>query len=683
MSVTYRQIGLAGGSLLTSRLLLTGALKDYPLSLLLAHLAVAQGVQWRTAARKIKPKATGTSLPCAQLGALWFVAITLLSCICLISAYKTLRFAGSLPTAALLLSLHFSATLSKGSALSTAEQSVIGASRLAIFTGGFTLVLLWDYRLNITSRDMSIAFLASSHVLIRIPAIATSLENRIRMPWFLKTSYRPIDVRYLSPSIMVPLTVLAYLDEGSKPFVGTMSVTNCTILLVNFIFIAACHWISCNTAASNILAINALVSPWSETGLNQNAWTALAFSGFASFGSLLLPDDSAMLSPWQCMGYLAALAASQNLSSEIKAPEYLATKTRALLEAQVILPQGYHDLEMNSSTIESPKSHISGGRTLYRTIACAATFWSIFAYALAFRSASSSHAAVNISTPISSSTDFDIVVAAYDRAGHEIAQDINSILSLSALQNHTIRTYIYNKGSHMPLLEERVQKYLHKSTALYMKQLDNEGREGGTYLHHIVSQWQDLARHTLFIQEQAHDFALIKQRIGDYLVPETGFMSLSYEGKIWKQCDHLRAGTWPGITESIHRVASMMNSTDECQDLVMTFRGQFLASSARIRSNSKVFYAELLEDLVDPTSWMHTPALLQSPWLGAESDSLVDPVFGYTLERLWGVLMRCSKTDIAGRSPSLLGSYIRSIWFGQKVAMEDVQCLDHDSKDKY
>lgn len=75
-------------------------------------------------------------------------------------------------------------------------------------------------------------------------------------------------------------------------------------------------------------------------------------------------------------------------------------------------------------------------------------------------------------------------------------------------------------------------------------------------------------------------------------------------------------------------------------------------------------------------SWMHTKKALQSPWVGTQSDSLVDPVFGYTLERLWGMIMHCSNSRIAERGPSLLGSYVRSRWFGQKVPLEDVQCMD-------
>lgn len=61
---------------------------------------------------------------------------------------------------------------------------------------------------------------------------------------------------------------------------------------------------------------------------------------------------------------------------------------------------------------------------------------------------------------------------------------------------------------------------------------------------------------------------------------------------------------------------------------------------------------------------MHDPLLLQSPWDNVETESLVDPVFGYTLERLWGLVMHCSDQHMADWSPSLAGSYILSACFG-------------------
>lgn len=153
-------------------------------------------------------------------------------------------------------------------------------------------------------------------------------------------------------------------------------------------------------------------------------------------------------------------------------------------------------------------------------------------------------------------------------------------------------------------------------------------------------------------------------------------MSLSYEGKLWKQCEHLSAGSCSGVTTAVSLVSEMVRPGGECQDSVLIFRAQSLASSARIRGNDRAIYSELLDKLLDSTSWMYATEVLRSPWTASREVSLAYSVFGYALERLWGVVMRCSNDRLAFRSPSLLGSYARSVWFGQKVPIEDVQCLD-------
>lgn len=42
--------------------------------------------------------------------------------------------------------------------------------------------------------------------------------------------------------------------------------------------------------------------------------------------------------------------------------------------------------------------------------------------------------------------DLDVIIAAYDRPGKGIAQDLNSLLDLHTLRNHTSRVHVYNKG---------------------------------------------------------------------------------------------------------------------------------------------------------------------------------------------------------------------------------------------
>jgi hypothetical protein len=677
------QAALIGGSFLTSKMLMTGALKDFPLSLLFAHVSILWSVQTQWSTRKTKTYALSSLLIGRDIGAFWFLVLVLTAYVCSISAYKVLRFAGSVPTASMLLSVHFSAGPYNRCSVSKSQEMLNVAARATVFAIGFAFVLIWDYRVNVTSRDMSVAFLISSHLLVRITAIAVAIQDRISVPWFLRTTYRPMKRRHWPLCVLPPLAIVAYLDEASQPFVGTISTGNCMILLVNLVLTTAACIVSCIAPTSDLLTPDSLASLDTSIHVDQGNRTILAFSGSVCLGSWLLLDSPAMLSSWQVVGYLTALVVARSPPTRWLVTEDRMSKDSALLGCRADVHQCAHSPGTDGTATRTSSAHqlCRQANQSNSRIVSVLVIWSIFACTILLKPAVLDYYRIDIGTSVTPSTDFDVVIAAYDRPGIEMAHDIDSIMSLQTLQNRTTSIYIYNKGPETSQFERNIRQNLRNASTLYIEGLDNKGKEGGTYLHHIVSQWDSLARHTLFIQEQPHDFALLKQRIADYLVPETGFMSLSYEGKTWKQCEHLRAGTWTGITESISRVSSMVNSSDTCQDPLLTFRGQFLVSDARIRSNSKTMYAVLLHGLVDDRSWMHAPALLRSPWVNAESDSVVDPVFGYTLERLWGVIMRCSNRHVADRSPSLLGSYMRSVWFGQKVAFEDVQCLDDDSKD--
>lgn len=109
-----------------------------------------------------------------------------------------------------------------------------------------------------------------------------------------------------------------------------------------------------------------------------------------------------------------------------------------------------------------------------------------------------------------------------------------------------------------------------------------------------------------------------------------------------------------------------------CHDLVLTYRGQFLASAARIRGNDKSLYGQLPDGLLDMSSWMHQPEYIERGLTTGTPDFLTDPAFGYVLERLWSGIMGCSSARVAYQSPSLLSSHVRSIWSGQKSPLADV-----------
>lgn len=656
------QAGTIAGSFFTSRMLMMEALKDHPLCLLFLHVSLLWLIQtyWRTHPRQAFASPATQSIQ--HIGALWLLVLVPTTCICLVSAYKVLRFAGSASTASMLLSLHFSAHAYRRRPASRAREIISVVTRGTIFAIGYAFVLVWDYRVNITSRDMSSAFLISSHVLIYAPAIIVALHNMPGMPRTSSKAVPRLTARCHWPScVLLPLAVVIYIDEASKPFVGTIATRDCMLLLANLVFTMVACILSQYAPTSESVTLGDLTSSSTTSILvNRDCWARLVFPGFVVLGAWLSNDPLVMISSWQVAGYVTALAASRS----------------ALF--QITHSFGTGDVTTKQSSITAlcrRASYLRSGVFL------ALSVWLLCACTVLLKPTRPKYDRPGVDGPDLPSADFDIVVAAYARPGIEIAHDVHDIMSLQALGSRTTNIYIYDKGPEVSELEPDIRRYLQNASALHITRLDNTGREGGTYLHHIVSEWNRLARHTLFIQEQAHDFALLKQRIADYLVLDTGFMSLSYEGKTWKQCDHLRAGAWIGVTESICRISRMINSNHSCGDLSLTFRGQFIVSDTRIRSNSKSMYAGLLHDLQDAGSWIHSPAMMQSPWNNARQDSVEDPTFGYTLERLWGFIMHCSDKDVADRNPSLLGSYIRSVWFGQRFPSRDVQCLDDDSKD--
>jgi hypothetical protein len=674
-------LGLVAGCILTSKALMMGMLRDYPISLLLMQAVAILAVQIISSNRQTDPKKTQLTRRCATIEAIFCLAVVVLPYACLTCAYKILRFAGSLPTAILLLSLHWSPTCEFMQSPSMRKSIAVTSIKAIVFACGYSMLLLCDFRLNMTSRDMSIAWLLLSHTLRLMPTFASRLQRLLQLPNSTQAIPRSAQVSYWLAFAILLLATVACLDEGSQPFVGIPSNLSYLLLATNLFLTASAYLLSDVVSLFDVLDADKLHSG-EPSGLpeSRDAWTTLAFTGLVSLGSLLVPDRPIYLSPWQFAGYIAALAASSSSFSS----SWQAGRRNTEVTSPAMLEHQYHQLEngdhkddiQNSVRSESPGKSTQMGQTSYAAMICAIATWLLFGSIIWLKPTELVYPTDDLDVAFDPPTDFDIVVAAYDRPGKDIAQDVNALLNPQIMQNRTTRIFVYDKGPEPALLEHDLRKYLSNSTDVVFEKLENKGREGATYLHHITSRWDELARHTLLIQEHAHDFVFLKQRISDYFVQETGFMSLSYEGKLWKQCEHISAGSWPGVTSAVSRVSEMVRPGSDCQDPVLTFRGQFLVSGARVRGNDKAVYSDLLNSLIDPTSWMHAPEISTSPWTSNSEVSLVDPVFGYTLERLWGVIMRCSNDRVAFRSPSLLGSYVRSVWFGQKVPFEDVQCLD-------
>ncbi|KEQ80004.1 hypothetical protein M438DRAFT_254441, partial [Aureobasidium pullulans EXF-150] len=265
----------------------------------------------------------------------------------------------------------------------------------------------------------------------------------------------------------------------------------------------------------------------------------------------------------------------------------------------------------------------------------------------------------------------DLVVSRYDESAYSVASYIGPILNMTPLSGLTTRVIIYSTGQDEPEdLRDDLRHHLPFNVDVIVRQRPNVGREGAAFLHHITTGWQDPADHTLFMQAELHYSWSVRRRIQDYLVPNTGFLSLS-DDQCW---DH---STWSESPDVLKSIYSRANPTLR-QGYTLTYRGQFIASRHRIHTQDKQLFQDLLDEFVNPRSVAHSSGYAEHPWLPGKSDSMNRPLFGYTIERLWGVLMQCSDVQLAYRCPSLLSSAIGSVLHTSTPILQDCQCLDLD-----
>ncbi|KAI1259840.1 hypothetical protein F5Y18DRAFT_407910 [Xylariaceae sp. FL1019] len=246
------------------------------------------------------------------------------------------------------------------------------------------------------------------------------------------------------------------------------------------------------------------------------------------------------------------------------------------------------------------------------------------------------------------SWDLDIVIAWYDEPIEQVIRTSQLALELPNLAGRKVRTIVYNKGTMNQT--ELEQAFPHASSDLIVRPLENFGREGNTYLTHVINKEQDWASHTMFVQAEPHEPEYLQARLRDYFIQNTGFLSLSYVRNFCASCDDCNDHSgWSGNGTLIRDIFDRSNPNQECQDLSMTYRGQFVVSAKRMQQANQ----KLLKDLRDKVD---------------ESDE-----FGYVLERMWSTIFRCP--TISEKCPTLLSG-----WVGNLAAAADCQCLDVESE---
>ncbi|CAF4613411.1 unnamed protein product, partial [Rotaria socialis] len=94
-----------------------------------------------------------------------------------------------------------------------------------------------------------------------------------------------------------------------------------------------------------------------------------------------------------------------------------------------------------------------------------------------------------------SHSEFDIVLSYYVEDIWDVERFIRYLKNVSTIQRLSPRVIVYNKNVKISI------EYL-KDTLLadIVRVLPNRGREGATYLTHIIENYDTIANHTLFSQ---------------------------------------------------------------------------------------------------------------------------------------------------------------------------------------
>jgi len=103
-------------------------------------------------------------------------------------------------------------------------------------------------------------------------------------------------------------------------------------------------------------------------------------------------------------------------------------------------------------------------------------------------------------TLLSSRNKFDVVLSYYAENVYSVRRFIRYLRNVSTLQKLQVRFIVYNKNSN------KNNSYLRELLKVdIVHSLPNLGREGGTYLYHIITNYHSLANHILFSQAGVED----------------------------------------------------------------------------------------------------------------------------------------------------------------------------------
>ncbi|KAL9631939.1 MAG: hypothetical protein Q9164_005622 [Protoblastenia rupestris] len=244
-----------------------------------------------------------------------------------------------------------------------------------------------------------------------------------------------------------------------------------------------------------------------------------------------------------------------------------------------------------------------------------------------------------------------MVVSHYKQSPRAIYKYLDQLRKIPNLAKLGTKTTIYTKSRSKMNMDDF--KNLTAADSLF--RLRNVGQDSGTYLHHIVQNYDHLPRYTMFLRD---DPVGLVDQTGLFDEPHydslryalrntTGFINhgLIEPGTGWCHCDTCH-GPYGGFFPLMPQIMAMVNgkachATGNGQRI--TLDGQFIVARERILARPKWVYEYLFDLVTAPREhWIHKQTEPREilEWMGGESTPR-NPLFAHTVERLWAVLFQC------------------------------------------
>ena len=253
----------------------------------------------------------------------------------------------------------------------------------------------------------------------------------------------------------------------------------------------------------------------------------------------------------------------------------------------------------------------------------------------------------------------DIVIAHYSEPPAEVQESIRLIKNIPLISALSPRVIVYTKGAASTTTDADLKAFKKELGADILRTLPNRGRESGTYLSHIIDHYDELARHTLFVQATLDIPHLTLRRLSTHFTPNVGVLSLNNYTTC--SCDSCRPVVYHGSPDPVYgfkRIPQLYSIFNEhfCppEGLLLTFKGQFVVSRNRILRAPKKKYFELFQVLDNMSHFVHgDPKKHNDMTTSITSKTPENPMFGHTLERSWMVIFGCNDVEMAVECPDL------------------------------